>query len=197
MLLDIAQAAGVTISRIIDDAPRVTELHGIPTSAAGSIDLASLAPFRFLVGIGNNEVRQRLFLELQKIGTPLTLRHPFSCVSPTATIGHGVVIMPGVVVNTGAKIGDNVILNTSCSVDHDCEIGAHSHLCPGVHLAGNVTVGPGTMIGTGTAVIPGVCIGANCTIGAGAVVVRDMPNCAIAYGSPCRVQGSKEFSSAP
>ena len=188
VVADVARACGVAISLMVDDAPSADAIDGVPVRAAAEFDVQVAAPFSFVVGIGNNAVRQRLFLELKKFGEALTLVHPFTSISPRAALGQGTVIMPGVMVNTGATIHDNVILNTSCSIDHDCVIGSHAHICPGVRLAGTVTVGAGTMIGTGAVVIPGIRIGENCTIGAGSVVVRDIPDGSVAYGSPARVR---------
>jgi sugar O-acyltransferase (sialic acid O-acetyltransferase NeuD family) len=185
---DVARAAGMWVRAFVDDAPVTGLVDGVPVRRTGEFDFAKEAPFCFIVGIGNNAVRNRLFTEWKDFGEPITLVHPFTAVSPGAAVGHGTVIMPGVVVNAGATIHENVILNTSCSIDHDCVIGPHSHICPGVHIAGSVTVGAGTMIGTGASVVPGIRIGENCTIGAGAVVVRDIPSGSVAYGSPCRVQ---------
>jgi len=190
VVADVARACGVSISIMVDDAPVANMIDGSPVRAAAEFDVRKASPFSFIVGIGNNAVRRRLFLELKEFGEPFTLVHPFTSISPRAALGQGTVIMPGVVVNTGATIHDNVILNTSCSIDHDCVIGPHAHICPGVRLAGTVTVGAGTMIGTGAVVIPGIRIGENCTIGAGSVVVRDIPDGSVAYGSPCRVRAA-------
>lgn len=193
VVIDVGRACLIHFSRVlVDEQPLVASLGEVPVCSAASIDLASLKPFSFFVAVGRNEVRHRIFEHLKRHGSPITLIHPFSSVSPGATIGDAVVIMPGAVVNTGARIEDDVILNTCSSVDHDCKIGAHSHLCPGVHLAGNVTVGSGTMLGTGTSVIPGIQIGANCIIGAGSVVIRDIPDNCVAFGVPARVVKSNQ-----
>ncbi len=188
VVADVARACGSSVAMMIDDAPVANMIDGLPVHAAAEFDVRKTSPFSFIVGIGNNTVRRRLFLELKEFGEPITLVHPFTSVSPRAALGQGTVVMPGVVVNTGATIHENVILNTSCSIDHDCVIGPHTHICPGVCLAGTVTIGSGTMIGTGALVIPGIRIGENCTIGAGAVVLCDIPSGSTAYGSPCRVK---------
>jgi acetyltransferase-like isoleucine patch superfamily enzyme len=43
------------------------------------------------------------------------------------------------------------------------------------------------MLGVGTKVIPGITIGKNATIGAGSVVVRNIPEGALAMGVPARI----------
>lgn len=51
-----------------------------------------------------------------------------------------------------------------------------------------VTIGDNVWIGGGVIILPGVSIGNNVVIGAGSVVTKDIPDDAIAYGSPCRVE---------
>jgi acetyltransferase EpsM len=56
-----------------------------------------------------------------------------------------------------------------------------------VVLCGTVKVGEGTLIGARAIVIPGKKIGKWVTIGAGSVVVKDIPDYAVAVGNPARV----------
>jgi sugar O-acyltransferase (sialic acid O-acetyltransferase NeuD family) len=184
VLLDIARASGVKIDFFSDDQLAGKSVEGVPVISMKEI--SQHPAFRFLVGIGDNNVRTKLFGDLSRTGSPFTLIHPFTSISPGARLGRGTVAMPGAVVNIGATIGENVILNTSCSIDHDCRIESHSHIAPGVHLAAAITVGAGTFIGAGSSVIPGITIGENCVIGAGSVVVRDIPANSKAYGVPAR-----------
>jgi sugar O-acyltransferase (sialic acid O-acetyltransferase NeuD family) len=187
--IEAARATGLNPDLILDDHPSVSDLAGVKVVATNSVQWDKLGPFRFVVTIGVNATRARVFDELKKRGGAAeTIIHHFSWISPSAAIGAGTVIFGGVVVNANAQIGENCILNTGCSVDHDGNIGAHSHLCPGVRLAGTVTIGERTMLGTAAACIPGIKIGSEVTIGAGSVVVRDLPDRCIAFGNPARIR---------
>jgi len=187
--IEAARAAGLSPTLVLDDSPKADRLAGLPVIAARSAQWDELGAFRFVIAIGENSTRARLFEELKKRGgVPETIRHPFSWISPSAKIGAGTVVFGGVVVNADVTIGENCILNTGCSVDHDGNVGAHSHLCPGVRLAGAVTIGEGAMLGTGAICIPGIKIGSDAKVGAGSVVVRDLPNGCVAYGNPARIR---------
>ena len=186
--IEAARAAGLKPGLVVDDKPIAAELLGVPIAPGSSVRWEKYGQFRFVVTVGNNETRARLFEELkQRGGTPETVVHPFSWISPSATIGAGTVVFGGVVVNANSVIGENCILNTSCSVDHDGKIGPHSHLCPGARLAGMVTVGERTMLGTASCCIPGIVIGSDALVGAGSVVVRNVPDKCKAMGNPARV----------
>ncbi|CAI5533757.1 unnamed protein product [Closterium sp. Naga37s-1] len=57
----------------------------------------------------------------------------------------------------------------------------------GVETAHAITIGSNVWLGGGVIVCPGVSIGSHTTIGAGSVVTKDIPDCCVAVGNPCRV----------
>ncbi len=140
-----------------------------------------------VLAIGSNLIRAKIFEKVENSGFDVvTLIHPSSIVSSSASIGKGTVIMPNVVVNANAILGKGTILNTSCIIEHECIIDDFVHISPNVALAGNVRVGKLTHIGIGSNVIQGIIIGNNAIIGAGSTVVKNIGNFKKAYGNPCR-----------
>jgi UDP-perosamine 4-acetyltransferase len=142
-----------------------------------------------LVALGDNALRHRLAEAIVAMGFRLVnALHPSAQISPWATLGRGLAVMPGAVVNAAASLGDCSIVNTAASVDHDCLIGQSVHIAPGAHLAGCVTVGDQALIGVGAVVGRGrpLAIGRGAIVGAGAVVLCDVEPGTTVVGNPAR-----------
>ena len=85
----------------------------------------------------------------------------------------------GITIGDNALIGHNVVIAT---LNHDMNPEKRSNLIPSP-----VKIGSRVWIGSGSIILPGVTIGDNAVIGAGSVVTKDIPENAIAVGSPARV----------
>ncbi len=139
----------------------------------------------FLIGIGDNILRERIFKNLIDKGCHfLTLKSLSSSISNTAVIENGTFINRNVSVNAFSRIGKNVILNTACIIEHDCIISDSVHIAPGAVLAGNVFVGERTFVGANCVIKQGIKIGNDVLIGAGAVIIKDIPNGEVVVGNP-------------
>jgi len=195
VVADAALAAGFDVLGFADDNPakRNTTLLGMKVIAGGVDEVVALCRAHgayAVVGIGNNQSRQKLYdaLMAQQVNIA-TVVHPSAVISKFARIGRGTVIFANVAVNCDTIVGNNVILNTGCTVDHDNAIGDHVHLSPGVHLGGTVTVGEGTHVGIGASVRNNLVIGAWSVIGAGSAVVKNVADRRLVYGVPAMERG--------
>lgn len=98
----------------------------------------------------------------------------------TVALGRRVVIehQGGIVIHGATRIGDG------CVIRQNCTLGLRSldRLDDAPHLAENVQVG------AGAAILGAVRIGAGAAIGANAVVLEDVPPCALAIGVPARIR---------
>ncbi|MCD6116186.1 glycosyltransferase [bacterium] len=132
-------------------------------------------------------------------------------------IGNGVFIGRNTILN--CKNGD-IILEDEVNISANCHIfsasrvrvgasnlfAAYTYLVGGTHHFDNpsipvlhqsrssegITIGPGGWLGAHVSVFDGVNIGRNVIVGAGSVVNKDLPDYAVAVGSPAKVLKKRE-----
>lgn len=100
---------------------------------------------------------------------------------------HGCIVNSNVVVEPDTEIGFCCMIHSNVVIDHDCKIGDFVNIGSGVNLAGGVVIEECATIWTGATIVANVKIGKNSIIGAGSVVMKDVPDNVIAYGSPAKV----------
>ncbi|MCL0076040.1 Gfo/Idh/MocA family oxidoreductase [Dehalococcoidia bacterium] len=138
-----------------------------------------------------------------EIGEQTKIWH-FSHIMPHVTIGKNCVMGQNVFIGKGVKIGNNVKIENNVSVfegviledDVFCGpscvftnvINPRSHISRKHELKPTV-VKKGATIGANATIICGNTIGRYAFIGAGAVVTRDVPDHALVYGNPGRIEG--------
>lgn len=153
------------------------------------------AGFRFAIGVGNPEIRRKLYNRYPDFDYP-------NLIHPTATFGFqqleevqehaGNIICAGVRLTNQIRHGSFCVLNLNCMVGHDCVIGDFVTVSPGANVSGNVKIGEGAYIGANSCIIQGksvnekIEIGRGSTVGAGAVVTKSIPADIIVKGVPAR-----------
>ena len=195
VIVDIIERSGShEILGLIDDTKPTGTIEIGYAILGGVADLPKIAgernPRGYLIAIGDNWNRGAVAAKIEQL-TPalpaISAVHPGAHVARSACIGAGTVVMAGAVVNSGARIGGHCIINTRCSVDHDSKLGDFASIAPGATLAGNVGVGAYSAICMHACVAEKVSVGAHTVVGAGSVVLADLPDEVIAYGTPARV----------
>jgi sugar O-acyltransferase (sialic acid O-acetyltransferase NeuD family) len=182
VVLDVLQGQGIVVAAIFD--PKYSgELLGVPNR--GDYDPQFEPDASAIVAIGDNAIRMRV-AELTKHCFTNAI-HSSAILSKHIVMGTGNMLLHGVIVQARTTIGNHVIINTGAQLDHDCVVEDYAHLAPGVVLCGNVRIGKGALVGAGATIIPGKKVGAWATVGAGAVVVRDIPDYAVAIGNPAKI----------
>ncbi len=148
----------------------------------------------FLVAIGDNFQRhataKRLQQRLPDAVLP-TLVDPSAVVAADAQLAPGVVVMAQAHVGAGCVLAEGSLLNTQASLDHDSSLDPFASLAPGVTTGGRVRIGTGTFIGLGANLIHGVQVGSHTVVGAGSLVLSDLPDGVLAFGTPARVVRSR------
>lgn len=198
VVADIVRACGDRLCGFLDDNTEIGEYCG--ASVLGTPDEAlKMNRCRFVIAVGDATDRKRIADFIDANGLMLyTAVHPLACVSPSAVIGEGSVIMPLSVVNARAVVGRHVIVNTGAVAEHDCVLGDFSHLSTHAALGGTVHIGAFTHVGLGASVKNNITVCEHCVIGAGAAVVRDITSPGVWAGVPARpLNGLKDRSDLP
>lgn len=156
VVADIAVALGFNFSFFDDASANNTEAL---IAAVGQFDGC-------VVAIGRNDLREQKAQRFVNAGFEvISLIHPRACVSGSAIVGEGVVVMPNATVNARAVIADGAILNSNCVIEHDAEVGRFAHVAPQSVLGGGAAIGEFTLLGSGAVVLPGKQVPNNCVIG--------------------------------
>jgi UDP-2-acetamido-3-amino-2,3-dideoxy-glucuronate N-acetyltransferase len=187
--------------------PRVDGHKGLQVLQVLSYCQKSLEEKGKVISLGNSE--SKFFIhetsvidELCQIGDGTSIWH-FSHVMPQASIGKNSIIGQNVLIGSGVKIGNNVKIQNNVSVYEGVTledgvfcgpscvftnvINPRSHI-PRKHEIKPTLVKKGATIGANATIICGNTIGRYAFIGAGAVVTKDVPDYAVVYGNPGKIQ---------
>jgi len=104
--------------------------------------------------------------------------------------------MPGAIVMAGCRLAACSLVNTRASLDHDSVLAEGASLAPGAVTGGRVSIGRRSFIGMGAVVTQGIRIGEDTVLGAGALLLQDLPDRVVAYGSPARVVRTRAVDEA-
>lgn len=131
-------------------------------------------------------------------------------------IWHFVHIRKGAIIGKNGNVGKDVYIDTNVIIGDNCKIQNFASLYQGLIVGNNVFIGPhvcftndlfprasiwnetrliktsvkdGASIGANSTIIAGVTIGDSAMIGAGTVVTKDVPDYALVFGNPARIQG--------
>jgi acetyltransferase-like isoleucine patch superfamily enzyme len=111
-------------------------------------------------------------------------------------LGRDVFLGPGTVIygHGGVEIGDDCLIAMHCRIvssNHTLPpVGTMIRSQPDVLLP--TRIGRDVWLGAGATILGGVTLGDGCVVGAGAVVTKDLPAGAIAFGVPAEIKGWRE-----
>ena len=129
----------------------------------------------FIIGIGDNIVRQKYFNVVNNNeGTLINLISDTSVIDKNLTLGVGNYFSHLSFVSRNCKMGDNNIINSSSVIEHDVSIGSNCHIAPNATICGSVLLQDNVTIGAGSVILPNVSISSNVIIGAGSVITKNI-----------------------
>jgi acetyltransferase EpsM len=177
----------------VDPTKRDSSRLGVKYLGEDDVKIASDPAFahcRFVLGLGSTfeararrEIVQRLKLASERWATVV---HARACVSPTAALAPGCVVLAGAYVNAGAAIGPHGIVNTGAIIEYDAVLGGFVHAAPAAVVAARTRIGDGSYLGIGCRIRERLTLGENVRVGMGAVVLRSVPSDRVVIGVPAK-----------
>lgn len=190
--LDTCNAAGITVSGIIDDNyyGNRADIDGIPIISGESVaDFQHLKKdYDFFIavnptaGLKETVNKRNNYIKLCKdLNLPLA-----NIIDPTARISTNVILGNGIYIGFCALVGGNSKINDHCQIQWGAGIGHHSIIGENVIVqrhaltSGSTTVEDNAYIGIGSKIIAstkeihGMTIGKNAVIAPGLVVMRSV-----------------------
>ena len=158
-------------------------------------EISRIEDIPFAIGIGNNQIRERVAKRYTGTIKFANLIHP------SATFGrlqkqalskqYGLIICAGARFTNNIQVDDFCIVNQNVAIAHDVMIEKFVHLAPGSIVSGNVWIEHGAWLGAGAIVNQGhdaekLRIGQNTVIGSGAVVIKSCEPNATYAGVPAK-----------
>lgn len=146
---DIAGFADSTIpvGEIVIDTYKVISTQDTIHTIKNSFDF-------FIVAIGNNKIRQKIYNEMSQIIKPAIVIHNSAVIGSNVIIGKGAVILANSVINSSSRVGKNTIVNAGVIVDHDCKIGDNIHLSIGTMVGSNSEISDNNTTTVGERIVP-------------------------------------------
>ena len=166
----------IQVEGFLDDDANAYATYGYAEPFLGSItDHEVSTDADYLMGIANIKYRRPIIERFEAAGAVFRgLIHPTVLLSPSATLGKGVIISHNASVGPKVVIGDHNIINSRCTIGHDTVLGKYNFVSPQVAFSGHTTVGDENMIGVNSCTIPGLVIGNNNVIAAGTVLYKNV-----------------------
>lgn len=114
------------------------------------------------------------------------------------SFGQNCVIGPNVIIGDRVKVQNNISIYDGLEIEDDVFLGPSMVLTNVInprsfikrkHEFKKTLIKRGASIGANATIVCGVNLGAYCFIGAGSVITKDVPDFALVFGNPGKIQG--------
>lgn len=178
-------------SQNLDPSRRGDSFQGFPVYTLDELEPLA-ATHRAICVLGDCAAKRRFVEEAETLGFGFaTLVHPQALLSPTASVGEGLMLGFTSKIGPFNQIGRHCTFNSQTLIGESCEMGDFCYVGPGARIAGSVRIGAEVFIGINATISDHLSIGDGAVIGAGAVVIRDVPPGATVVGNPARALPQK------
>jgi len=112
--------------------------------------------------------------------------HPTAYLSPSATLGHGNVVLSQSCLHHRVSMGNFNIVNSNVVIEHESTLHDGAFVAASACIGARVRVGTGVFIGLNSTIREDVAIADYAFIGMASGVVRPVAEGAVVYGVPAR-----------
>lgn len=190
----IEKQKGYRIAGIIDSIEEVGSIqYGHPVIGRQSEIIELVDKYMIhggLIAIGDNWSRKAVYDDIVSLLPNfkfINALHPSVIIGRNVKLGKGIVAMAGCIINPNATVGDFCFFATGAQIEHDCSIGNFASISAGTITGGKVSIGDFSAVTLGVTILDRIRIGSNTVIGSGSLVLNDLPDNVLAYGSPARI----------
>lgn len=142
-----------------------------------------------VIAIGSSKTRKKVFDKFhdkENIKFPNIIHPNASVYTELCDLGIGNIVFIFSGISNNVKMGDFNVLNSFSNIGHDTEVGSHNTFHPKVAISGGVKVGNLNEFGVGCSVLPYKSIGSNNVIGAHSLLLRNVGDDKLYFGSPAK-----------
>ena len=151
---------------------------------------------RFAIGIADPAIRRAVFESFKaRDARFMTLRHPWTDISPTASIGEANIFQRGSTVFCDVTVGNANYFNGAVNLSHDVVVGDYNFVGPFSLLLGGSSVGDENMVATQCTLLPKARIGNRNILAPGSFVYKGCrDNCRLAGNRALKLGPVEEMS---
>ncbi len=148
--------------------------------------------YKALIAIADPIARRNIVTRLPGETKYFSYIHPSALIlDDSIKLGPGSFVGANCVLTTDINLGKHLILLRGNHISHDCDIGNFFTALPNSSVSGGVNIGNSVLLGAGTQIRQNVKILSDITIGMGSIVVKDLIDKGVYFGSPAIIR-SKE-----
>jgi len=172
----VSGKGGINVIGFLDDNPDNYARYGFSAPLlGGATDHKVIKGQGYIIGIAGIEFRRFFVKKFIDEGAHFeSLIHGSAYISPSASLGEGIIIGPNANIGPNAVIGNYTLVNARCSIGHDTRIGDFNLISPNVCFSGFSSVGDENLFGINCATLPGTSIGSRNKIAAGMVMDQNI-----------------------
>ncbi len=141
-----------------------------------------------VIALGEPQYKRMIYDKVSSDGYKFAnIIHPTAIISPSSTLGRGIIANIGATVSADSIIEDNVTLQQYTVIAHDSIVHRHSQISAFAMVAGNCEIGEETYIGLHAAIKESVRVGDHSLVGMCSAVAKDIDSYMTVSGNPARI----------